>query len=70
VREDGIEAGGCEMSIYQPDVTKVTVHKGHNGWWLCDQFAEIDGPYESEGVAYSVLRSWEQEEYEARSNHR
>ena len=48
------------MSKYNPRPDLLRVVKRDDGWWVDDPHGPLDGPYETEGDAYAVLRGYQE----------
>lgn len=45
------------MSRYTPTIDELYAEQDDLGWWVCDRFGRIDGPYESRSVAHATFHA-------------
>ena len=45
------------MSIYYPRIEDLRAVQGSNGWYVCDSFGVIDGPYRSSREAQATFHA-------------
>lgn len=45
------------MSRYTPTIDELYTERDDRGWWVCDRFGRIDGPYESRSDAQATFHA-------------